>query len=384
MKVCFITSYFPNIRSGVADYTYHLSNALLNQDIEIFVLTSDDKEIIKNDDFNILSVIKKWDLFAIPKLIKTINQIKPDVISLQYVPYSYSHYGIPVWIVLFLLIIKLLGYKIVITFHEVAIRLDYKKPKYLIVGIIQRLVAYALTIISNKIITSNKQFEGILKFSKNKIHRIPVGSSILPIEVSDEEKNSIKSRLAPNGEILISTFGSHIGMNHLLLDVAKKLTQNGYKIKLLFIGGMPDDFIISQTKRAQELEINVHFTGFINSEDVFKHLSVCDLFIALESINEKGWGGACIKSTSLAAAYAAGLPIISNRGDLTDDFFYEGENILFVKCLKVEDICESISDLINDLNLKAKIILNTQETYKKHLHWSVIAKRYKDLFLTLK
>ena len=381
IKLCFITSYFPNIKSGVADYTYHLSNALLNQEIEIFVLTSDDERIIKNNDLNILSVIKKWNIFAIPKLVKTINQIKPDILSFQYVPYSYNDYGMPVWIVPFLIVLKSFGYKIIITFHEVAIRLDYGKPKYLIIGIVQRLIAYALVVISNKIVTSNKQFSGILKFSKNKICLVPVGSNILPLEVSDEEKRYIKSELAPNGETLISTFGSHTGMNHLLLDVAKKLTENGYKIKLLFIGGMPNDFINAQTKRAKELGVNIFFTDFMTSQDVFKYLSVSDLFVILEYVNEKGWGGACIKSASLAAAYAASLPIISNRGDLTDDFFQDGKNILFVSSLKIDDICQAVSSLVNDLNLKTKLVHNTKETYKRYLDWNIIAGRYKDLFV---
>jgi len=169
----------------------------------------------------------------------------------------------------------------------------------------------------------------MVNFFSKKISIIPIGPSILPIELDENEIKKIKNRIAPDREFVISIFGQGSKKNEFLIPVIKMLNEEGLKTKLLFIGKFPFHSINTLKKKAEELGVAefLYFTGYLPSEEVYKHLCASDIFISLENVDKRGRGGISTKSGSLAAAYAAGLPIIGTKGDMTDDFFKNLENI---------------------------------------------------------
>jgi len=369
---------------AIGDYTYHISKELSKNKIDVYVLTSSDEKVIKEIkgyNVKILPLIKRWGFLGIYKIIKEIEMINPDSIFLQYVPYMYNYYGIPIWICFLGFILRIKNFKFNITFHEVAIRFDIKKPKYLGIAIFQRIIAYLLCIFSKRIITSIEYYKRILNilnlFSK-KISIIPVGPNILPIKLDEDEIKKIKDRIAPDKELVISMFGQNPKKNELLIPVTKIFSEQGLKIKFLFIGNFSPHWINNLKEKGKELGITefLYFTGYLPPDEVYKYLSVSDLFISLEDLDKRGWGGVSTKSGSIAAAYAAGLPIIGTKGDMTDNFFKNLENILLIEKLEVDEIVNAIKKLIFDRELYNRLKYFSKKTYEKELKWEIIAKKY--------
>ena len=380
MKILFISRDFPNMSGGVSDYTYHLSNALSENMFEIYVLTSKDKRVIsqQKNNINILPVTEKWNVKSLLSVIEEINKIKPNRVMLQYVPYMYAHYGMPIYIAILAVILNLLGFKLLTTFHEIAIRLYFRKPKYWIIGFFQRLIAYVICISSNKIVVSNKHYKDMLWLFGKKISLVAMGSNILPIDVSDSERAQLKKKISPPADFIISSFGSNPRKNDLLLDVIKRFKDEGILIKLLFIGNYPRDWVQSIKIAAKEKNIEdlIYITGLIEPQEVYKHLTISDVFIQLENIDRKGWGGVSTRSTTLAAAYAAGLPIIGNQGEMTDDFFHNKENILLIDSLNIYVLFSAIKSLMRDKELQQTLRNGALQTFKMQLDWKVIVNKY--------
>ncbi len=385
MRLVIISSDYFAMPGGVSEYVYYLSHELTKQGIQVFVITSKDRRVKLSNNVKVIPLVTKWSLFGLLKLINTIKDINPDFVSFQYVPYMYNYYGIPIWVVIFALWLRFKGFKLITTFHEICIVFDLN-PKYWIVAIIQRLIAYLISFASNKIIVSIEYSRKILYPFKNKIVQIPIGSNILPLDVPEEQKNVLRKKIAPNDEIIISTFGKigHYRRDDILLEAIKKVKESkgGVLIKLLFLGESSKVLKENLSGEINQLNLQsmVSFLGYLDANELYKHLLVSNIFVLL---NADIRGGISVKSSSVAAAYAAGLPIIGYKGLITDDFFRDGKNILFVKSLTANAIADSIMKLINNTDFRNNLANQALESYKKELAWDIISNKYKNIFIEL-
>lgn len=383
MKVVLITGEFPPIVGGVADYTYQLSLSLSAENVETFVITSDDPRILKSIEnrVTVMPIVKKWNIFGILNVIRAINKIKPDWILLQYVPHMYSRLTVPLPICLLGALLRLSGYRLLTVFHEIALRIDFARPKYLVPAFSQRIIACILSVSSERIVVSIERYRKMLWLFDRKISKIPIGSSILPVKMTEDEKRTLRNKVAPSGETIIATFGKNPRRADLLLEVTRELKNQGIPVKVLFIGAFAQDWIEGIKSRAEYLKIDdsLLFPGFLKSEDVYRYLLISDIFLALHGSDNKGRGGVSIKSSDVSAAYAAGLPIIADKGNMTDDFFKDKENIFLLETLKIKDIVNAIKILMQDSKLRDHLREAAYRTYEEKLQWPVIAKAYLDL-----
>jgi len=393
MKLLLISRDFPNMFGGVSDYTYHLSRALAEKGEDVYVLTSKDERVIVDmgNNVKVLPEVERWGFRGLPKIIKEIRKVNPDWVLLQYVPYMYSHYGVPLWIILLVIFLKINKFKLLTTFHEVAIRFDFKKTKYWGIAVMQRLIAYVIGLVSFKIIVSINHYKNMLKIFSEKISVIPVGSSILPINLSEKEKFKLRNKIAPNGEFIITTFATGVPkgssniytkrhLDIVIRGVKEYCKQTSEKANLIVLGKMQNEL----RKALEELIVHLHMggnviiTGFLKNEDLFRLLSISDVLVLIEGREMNNYSGISTKSSIVAAAYAAGLPIIGNNGELTDNFFRDGENVILIgeKGLTPQAIAQKIQMVLNDKSLLSKLRKGSKKTYEEYLSWDAVANRY--------
>ncbi|MBI5138647.1 MAG: glycosyltransferase family 4 protein [Candidatus Vogelbacteria bacterium] len=81
--------------------------------------------------------------------------------------------------------------------------------------------------------------------------------------------------------------------------------------------------------------------------------------------------------TSFIEAMAAGLPIVATPVGGIPDFLINEVTGLFAEVDNPESVAECIKRLINDSNLREKIIKNAEELAKKEYDWKVVASKLK-------
>jgi len=386
MKLLIISRDFPNIIGGISHHTYKLARELAKRGNCIYILTSKSESIIKEIEdksisnlITIMPYIGKWDFINLKKIMKTIKEINAEAILFQYVPHMYNHYGIPIWVLFFSFLTKLKKYKLITVFHEIAIRINYKNPKYFLSSLLQRIIAYSLCIASKRIIVSIEHYRDMLKFFKKKIYKIPLASNIEPVPTSKEELTKLRTKFTPQNEIIISSFGYNPRNNELIIDAIKILNDKGLKIKFLLIGNYPTEWLEYIKNKAQHLKIsdNVIITGLIKEEaEVYKLLSISDIYIVIEPINKLQQGGISTKSTSLLTGFAAGLPIIANKGDLTENILHHKENIYLLNSIEPKTIADAIENILADKDLMQNLRIKAFETYSKYFTWDIVSEKY--------
>ncbi len=376
MKLLFIADNFPPVVDGVGDYTYHLGRQLARNGHRVYVICSRKAEIVQfagtQTGLHVHPVIEAWNGQAAGTITGLVDEIKPDWIIPQYVPYSYNYYGVPFWFCRLVYGFKARGYKVALTCHEIFIDLELSRAKYWPVALSQRAIAFALARLADRVIVSIERTQRQLGAFGSKVTRIPIGSNILPVPVTDDQVQALRRELAPGGEFVFVSFG--IRDQDAALRVLADLTRAGYPVRLVLLGKLrPEQRQHTEgLLRTLGLEGKVTMPGYLGNDALYQVLRCGDAFMLLE---EKR-GGLTTKSGSLAAAYAAGLPVLGTSGHMTDGFFRNGDNALFAREGDYEGTLANAKKIMDDAALRARLRQGAQDTQSAQLSWERIAGKY--------
>ncbi|MCZ6691440.1 MAG: glycosyltransferase family 4 protein [Planctomycetota bacterium] len=380
MKLLIITEEFPPMRGGVADYTRHLGQALAGKGIRTVVLTSAGSGARREGGVEVLREVRSWNAFGMLAVLRKIRRARPDVCNLQYVPYMYSAYGVPLQIAALAAGIRAMGIPLVTTIHEVGGCFRWARPKYWGIVLLQRVIAHALALLSSQIVVVVDLYRAMLGRSGSKIRSIPVGSNIIPVDVPEPERRRLRKAIAPGGETIIATFAGGAWYKAVVvLEAASALIKTrGKEVKVLVLGARgletpPGGRSLSRIAEELGIDHAVRITGYLEESDVFRRLAVADIFALIDA---GPYGGISAKSTVLVAAFAAGLPVVANRGPITDSLFVHDENIFLVDSAGPVELAAALDRLIDDPDGRRRLADGGRETYRQHFTWERIAADY--------
>lgn len=312
MRLIFLCNNYPPVVDGVGDYTSLLAHELCQRGHDVHVICKKDARIMRHteDGVNVWPVAESWSPGGCKEVFATIKSLRPDYVLLQYVPYGFNKWGIPL---LLPAVINRISKqcRVVLTVHEPYIRLQWWPAKTFVIGQLQRLIIQLLGRKANNVITSIDRYEKLVgKYVKKPIAVIPVPSNIIPVTMGSDELIVLKNTIAPNGEKIIATFG--IRDHVLLVEVIKAVTAKNTHIKVLVTGTITNKLVYESVKQW------VHITGYLPAADIYRYLKTADIFFLPDPIRNGNEGGASNKSGSLAAAFAADLPFVGTCGDMNN------------------------------------------------------------------
>ena len=208
MKIVFLTRNYPPTICGVGDHTYHLAQALMGQGVEVHVICSADQKVIQQDDIKVYPVVNQWNTEGVLSVVHLLKNIQPDWFIVQYVPHAFHPKGLPYVLVSLYRAVSRLDISILTIFHEVKIRPE-KGAKTRLMSFLQGRIAYKLSNMSQKVVTSIDFYDNNLKkLPHHKKTIIPIASNITPVKVSDVLKKQLKDRYQiDNDAKIICTFG---------------------------------------------------------------------------------------------------------------------------------------------------------------------------------
>jgi glycosyltransferase involved in cell wall biosynthesis len=185
-------------------------------------------------------------------------------------------------------------------------------------------------------------------------------------------KNELNIKSSDRIIISVSRLVEKNGIRHLVDAIKLLITNYQSPIKLLILGsGSLENKLKTQVKNLK-LEKSVLFLGDIPNEKVPQYLAIADVF-ARPSLSE-GLG------TAFLEAMACGVPIIGTRVGGIPDFLVERETGLFCEAKNPQNIAEKIKILLDDENLRQKLIANGRKLVEEKYDWNKIAVQMKDIF----
>lgn len=322
MKILFICGSLEEKKNGVADYVLSLANSLEKLGHETAIIALNDPrnsittEVLKNNNKLRISFSNDSSIYRKKIIVNQfIQTYKPDLISLQFVSFSFHQKGLP-----FNLLSILSGTKhlpLHIMFHELWV--DYKNTKNFkkyILGILQKcFLMFMIKRLKPKIITTTIPYY-INKLKPTKSFLLPLFGNIKPTNYINLTKQ--------NNELNVVFFGSfspNISEFILQLKWLKSYTElHKLNIKLNVIGnnGIHKEESLFQIKEILGRHV-LNYIGERSSEQVSETFLNAD--IGISRANYKYYG----KSGSTMAMLEHGLPVLL-RGEKPINF--DNENIL--------------------------------------------------------
>lgn len=244
MKIAIVLGCLEPRKNGVADYSFVLANQLQELGHEIMLVSINDPYIDKLTRFN-------YEVLTIPKIrisdslsdlerkeiiTNHINLFSPDIVSIQFVSYSFHKKGIPCNLAnLFSGIINLNAH---IHFHELWIEEGKLwNIKNILLGLVQKLTIYKFIKSINpfSITTSIPYFSQML-FSLNNVEILPLFGNIL------KEEFSCNQLLIDTSKFTIVVFGNlTTKINELenqLIRLKNLVERENLEISIKFIGNI--------------------------------------------------------------------------------------------------------------------------------------------------
>lgn len=364
MKILFITNQLPPLVDGVGDYTYNIAKQFAKHNHEVYIVCKKNPKInIDIEGITVLPIVEKWNFNCHKPIVKFIKEKGIDIVFLQYVPHGFHSKGLPFPLIKLTKKIKKSQAKLFTFFHEVCIDYLGWNIKKTICSIGITYIAKRLIRNSNYIATSIEHYvKRIKRFRKEiSVKKIRIASNIPHYDYNEEYLRHLKNKIAPNSEFIVLFFGKRDV--DCQVEAIKELISEGKKIVALSLG---NTYFLNL-----DYGIPTYKTGLLDINEISQYFQIADCFC----LPENKESGATFKSGSLAAGLQYGLPIITNKGFMTEDTLIDGYNIIFTK--DKDSFKSSLNHLIDNKTFEenirehAKIIgksLTWENTYQQYMN----------------
>ncbi|MFW9950711.1 MAG: glycosyltransferase, partial [Candidatus Thorarchaeota archaeon] len=177
-------------------------------------------------------------------------------------------------------------------------------------------------------------------------------------------------KLGLKGPIILSLgrIASYKGVEHIIR--AYKITKTVIPQLNLIIGGSPDFIMKDKYEQWMKKHKDVIFTGYLEENEVPIYYTMADIFINYSSSSE-GFGLTPLE------AIACGTPVICSDLKVFREVFQD--KVQFVQPNDPEKLAKTIQDLINNDNLKLKLIKDSKSLLQIY-SWSNSGERFEQLY----
>lgn len=312
----------------------------------------------------------KWLIFQIPFLLisefftarRLIKKIKPDII--------HAHWVIPQGFIAFLLK-KIYKIPYITTAHAG----DVFTIKSAFLKKIARLV-----INNAAVCTANSNYtkKTLFELSKNdQIKVIPMGVDLSSFHPNKKD-DSIKNKMVADPLLLfVGRLAPKKGIKYLI-KAFPPILKRFPKSKLIIIGEGPEKNKLIELTKNLELNNHILFLGAISNKILPRYYATADVFICpsiiLKSGDTEGLG------VVLLEAVASGTAVIGTDVGGIPDIIKNNETGLLVEQKNSVQLAESIIKLLEDKELREKLIKNAQQHVKNNFGWDIIVKKFKECY----
>jgi glycosyltransferase involved in cell wall biosynthesis len=339
-----LTGEYPPHPGGVGDYTYHVASGLSRAGDPVTVWTTPASG--PTPEVPGVTVRRQPDLWAprgLARLSRALDaEPAPRRLLIQYTPFNWGYRGLNVAFGRWLLRRGRSGDDIWTMVHEVyySFQILDRPTRWLIAAATAWNIRNVLAA-SRRVFYTIPAWEPLLR--QYSPHRdqprawLPVPANVLPVP-DPEAVARLRARVAPEGRKVLGyfgTFGSHTGM---LLDVLNRLLPGHPDRTALLIGRGGSKFAADHPELAPQLAV----ADGLPFEDVSIHLQACDLMI------QPYVDGVSTRRTTVMAALAHGLPVVSAVGALSEPFWSDSGAVALAEQNEPDALAAAAEALLSD------------------------------------
>ena len=378
-RVLIVTGEYPPMRGGIGDYTHLLAQTLCSEGVDVRVLCSTD-EPAEPDDVPAEQIVTSWSWDAWSAILEAVERFKPDWLHIQY---QRAMYDDKLGIHLLPWRLRLLRPhpRIAVTFHD--LNPPYLFPK---AGPVRTAALRCLALGCDTIVSTNVHDRLRLQYVRRygrALICIPIGSSIPTQPPLGFDRAHWRTKLGvSSGDLLVGRFTCPWHLD-VLIDALHLMVREGRQVHLLLIGRSLFDSVAPHMRifatrvldkvSTYGLHDRVHRTGYLSPAEVSGWLSACDLACLTYH------SGVSLRHTTLVAAFAHGLPVVTNRPNARQPELEDGVHALLVPSDDPQALASALARLADDASLRARLSQAALQVAESH-SWNEIARRHINLY----
>ena len=358
-----ITGEYPPQPGGVSDYTRLVARGLAERGRKVHVWAPSRGQSEVESGSGVV-VHRLADGFG-PRGLRELDAglgtpTGNNRLLVQYVPHSFGYRSMNLPLCTWLATRR--TEQVWVMFHEVAVAFG-ARPIVNAVAVVHRLMASLLVNRADRVFVSIPGWIPLiekLKFGRLACEWLPIPST-LPTVVSPDGATAVREGLAPKGGVLIGHFGTYGNLILPLLERAvSRLLEGRPERRLLLLGRGGHEARAAMLGRQPRLGEQLVAVGALSSDVLARHIAACDVML------QPYPDGLSSRRTSLMAALGLGVPVVSNRGALTDPFWLEQSVVSVCDDASADSLGRSVDRLLHDPTALRALRASTAQVYQQH------------------
>lgn len=316
-----ITGEYPPQPGGISDYTELLAGGLAGEGHGVRVWCPECEGVSpRRDGVEARRVRGGFGPSGLLRLGRSLSREHgPRTLLVQYAPNALGMRGLNLFFCLWLMWRRLWsGDDVRVMFHEPFYYFARQPLRLNVLALVQRVMAVLLLASSRVVYVSTPAWERLLRpFAWRRRLRavwLPIPSTI-PFVKDEEGVSRLRAELtgAAGASAVIGHFGTYGDVAAGTLSrVFVELLAGRPEAVGLCLGERGEGFVAGVLRSHPELEGRLRATGRLSARDASLHLQACDLVL------QPYPDGATSRRTSLMAALANGVAVVSNVGRLSE------------------------------------------------------------------
>jgi glycosyltransferase involved in cell wall biosynthesis len=359
-----ITPEYPPDTGGVSDYTALVAHGLRDAGYTVHVWCPESRRKLSRPDNWVHRQIDGLGLKGLRQLGAQLDAFpKPRRILVQWVPHGYGLNAMNVFFCLWLWLRAICADEIQIMLHEPFLSFWEGSWRRNVAAAVQRVMTCFLLRSTRRLWMSTPSWESMLRpyalGRRIEFEWLPVPSNIA-VAGTPAEVVALRRQYAADDTQFIGHFGTYGNLTTDLLDqiLPAVLAEDRSRV-LLLIGANGEEYRERFLETHPQLAARVVATGLLDEQDISRHLLACDVLVQLYP------EGLTTRRTTCLAALAHGIPVVTNRGRLTETVWLNQPSAVMLST-GCRDAIEGINGLLADREAREKLSAAAKGCYKRH------------------
>jgi glycosyltransferase involved in cell wall biosynthesis len=358
-----LTVEYPPACGGVADYSHHLATALAAAGDEVVVWVPRECGPDIDATMGRVSVRVLPDRFGAGSRARLDEALRaaPGIVLLQYVPTALGSGRTNVTFCRWLLERRRAGVDVRVMFHEPYFYFTLRRPWLNGVALAHRAMTALLIRASDPIYVSTDTWLRYLSpyGAVPRVETLPIPATVAQIASAEQILPFRTAMGAAHSEVVVGhfgTYGDHVAGE--LMPALHAIVRRLPSTRLALLGAGSEAFL-SRVEDAIP-EVHAYASGRLSQQCVAAALRACDLVI------QPYPDGVTTRRTSVMAALANGVPVVTTAGPLTEAIWKSSKGVSLVPAGQPSAIEAATVALALDSDLRGALAIRGRRLYERH------------------
>lgn len=353
-----LTGEYPPQSGGVGDYTRLVAAGIASRGVDVHVWCP---SITAGTEAGVESHLLP-DHFG-PRSRHALEDAlreTPGCLLLQYVPNALGARGANLPFCLWLLRMRRRGMDVRVMFHEPYFYFGWQRPSRNALAVVQRVMAAVLLRASPVAYISTSAWGPYLRpWGANVLVESPIPATVAETAAqADIDRWRLQFQDGdPQAHVVghFGTFGDHLATE--LTAVVPSILDAAPSARFVFVGRGADAFVSDLSRRHATLAPRMRATGALTPGDVAAALGACDLVV------QPYPDGVTTRRTSVMAALANGVPVVTTDGLLTEPVWRDERAAALAPAGVPHLLAGAVTDLLRDAVARTALAARGRRVY---------------------